>query len=118
MTPQERVESLHTRMKTMRRVRERRKTGIIGTAGVLLSVCLVLLVFGGEEAHLGGAAGLYSGATMLFENAGGYVIAAIVAFMAGVVLTVFLIRKKNAKETNEKKERNDRSLSGNTDKEL
>ena len=31
---------------------------------------------------------------MLFENAGGYVLAAIIAFMAGVLITAAIIRKR------------------------
>ena len=39
-------------------------------------------------------AGPYSGAMMLFENAGAYVLVALLAFMAGVVLSVLLIRRR------------------------
>ena len=35
---------------------------------------------------------------MLFKNAGGYILAAIIAFMAGVLITALLIKKKNRKE--------------------
>ena len=94
MTAEERVESLHARMDSMRKARERRKTGLIGAAGAVLTACLAWLIFAGGTAHGGGSADLYSGATMLFENAGGYVLAAIIAFMAGVVITAAAIRKK------------------------
>ena len=104
MTAEERVESLHARMDAMRRARERRKTGLIGAAGAVLAACLVWLIFDGGAAHRGGSADLYSGATMLFENAGGYVLAAIIAFMAGVVITAAVIRKRKneAKQFSEK----------------
>ena len=98
MTTKERVESLHARMDALRRVRERRKTGLTGAACAVLALCLVWLIFDGGTAHAGGSAGLYSGATMLFENAGGYVLAAIIAFMAGVVITVVLMKKNKKKE--------------------
>ena len=31
---------------------------------------------------------------MLFENAGGYVMTAVLAFMAGVIITVVLMRRR------------------------
>ena len=100
MTNEERVQSLHMRMDALRRVRERRKTGAIGAASVVLTLCLMLLVFSGGGTHLSGTAGLYSGATMLFEDAGAYVLIALIAFMAGVIVTVVLIRNRK-KETSE-----------------
>ena len=94
MTTEERVLALHARMDALRRVRERRKTGAIGAASLVLTICLILLVFSGGGLHPGGAVGLYSGATMLFEGAGAYVLIAIIAFMAGVIVTVVLIRNR------------------------
>ena len=98
MTTKERVDSLHARMDALRRVRERRKTGLTDAACAVLALCLVWLIFDGGAAHSGGVAGTYSGAMMLFENAGGYILAAIIAFMAGVLITALLIKKKNRKE--------------------
>ena len=92
-TNKERIQALHARVAAMQRQRERRKTGAIGAASVVLTVCLLFMVFSGGM-HPGGAAGLYSGATMLFEGAGPYVLIAVVAFMAGVIVTVALIRSR------------------------
>ena len=102
MTNEERIQALHARVAAMERTRERRKTGAIGAASAVLTVCLLFMVFGGGM-HPGGAAGLYSGATMLFEGAGPYVLIAIVAFMAGVIVTAVLIRNRK-KETDRSKE--------------
>ena len=97
-TNEERIQALHARMASLQRARERRKTSMIGTVSFVLTVCLLFMVFGGGGTHPGGAAGLYSGATMLFEGAGPYVLIAVVAFMAGVIVTVALI--KNRKKEN------------------
>ena len=95
MTAEELVAALHGRMETRRRRKERRTTAWL-TAGCLgLALCLGTLVFGGA-AHPGGTAGMYSGATMLFEDAGGYVLTALAAFMAGVIITVVLMRRSAA----------------------
>ena len=61
-------------------------------------LCCARLIFDGGAAHSGGVAGTYSGAMMLFENAGGYILAAIIAFMAGVLITALLIKNRNKKE--------------------
>lgn len=92
-TNEERIQALHVRVAALQQQRERRKTGAIGAASVVLTVCLLFMVFSGGI-HPGGAAGLYSGATMLFEGAGPYVLIAIAAFMAGVIVTVALIRSR------------------------
>ena len=94
MTSEERIASLHARMRGIRRKRERQKTAALGMACCALTVFMASMIMN-DGAHQGSTAGLYSGATMLFENAGGYVLAAVAAFMAGVVITVLCIRLKN-----------------------
>ncbi|MBR0139380.1 MAG: hypothetical protein IJM17_03730 [Firmicutes bacterium] len=106
MKAEERVTALHEKMDAMRRRKEIRKTRIIGAANASLAACLVFLIFGGGTAHFGGTAGMYSGATMLFENAGGYVLLAVGAFMAGVIATVLIKRsQKMRKELSEEGQR-------------
>ena len=97
MTKEERIIALHTRMDALRRVRERRRTAAIGTACAVLTVCLFLMVFGGAG-HSGGSAGMYSGAAILFQDAGGYVLTAILAFAAGVVVTVAIVKNRKRQE--------------------
>ena len=101
-TPEERVLALHARMDALLRARERRKTSFLGAGSALLAVCLLLVIGAAGAVHPGGTAGLYSGAVMLFENAGGYVLVAVLAFMAGVVITVALLRRR-FKEQNDKR---------------
>jgi hypothetical protein len=106
MTAQERVAALHLRMAALRQRRERRKTGALGAGCAWLAVCLLALIFGGS--HPGGTAGAYTGATMLFEDAGGYVLAAVLAFMLGVIVTVLCIRyraKHESEQADTEKER-------------
>jgi len=99
MTAEERVASLHVRMRALRRRRELRKTAALGIACGCVTACLLMLVFVEGSVCRGsiinGTAGLYSGATMLFENAGGYVLAAVLAFMAGTVISVICIRRRD-----------------------
>ena len=109
-TQEERVSSLHLRMADRRRTRERRKTGAISAASAVLTACLLLIIGERSFAHLGGTAGMYSGATMLFENAGAYVLVALLAFMIGAAAAVVLIRRRKASEdadTADKEEENE-----------
>ena len=92
MTAEERVASLHTRMEARERKQERRKTSLLGAACAVLTVCLLVLVFGGTAAHRGGAVEMYSGSIMLFENAGGYVLTALIAFVVGMLATLLGLR--------------------------
>ena len=94
-TAEERVQALHDRMRARFRKRERRRTTALGLSCAALTACL-LLVMTDQGSHGGATAGLYSGATMLFEDAGGYVLTALAAFMIGVIITV-IVRNRRRK---------------------
>ena len=104
MTNEERIRSLHTRTAALRQARERRKTGAAGVSCAVLAVCLLLMIFGGGGKYAGGEANLFSGATMLFEGAGPYVLIAIAAFMAGTVITALCIRYRLKRGNGQDKE--------------
>ena len=94
MTTEERVRDLHARMDERKRLRERRITGLTGTACAVLAAFLILLTVSERGTYPGGPAGMYSGSVLLFEGAGAYVLVAVIAFMAGVVVTVACIISK------------------------
>ena len=103
MTAEEKVSSLHKRMNTMRRKKEHQKTSAIGALNIGLSACLLFLLFRKGTAQFGGPAGMYSGSTLLFEGAGGYVLVAVIAFTAAVITTVLCMRYQNKnKEAHDK----------------
>ncbi|MBQ8075643.1 MAG: hypothetical protein IJ237_06625 [Oscillospiraceae bacterium] len=93
-TEQELIAALHIRVEALRRKRERQKIVTLGALSTLLMCCLLVMVFAGS-AHSVETAGLYAGASLLHEDAGGYVLTAVVSFMTGVVITVILIRYRN-----------------------
>ena len=101
-TPEERTRAVYARAEELTRARERRKTGFLGAGGVLLALCLVLVISAAGMPHLGGTATMYGGATLLYENAGGYVLVAVLAFMAGAIITAILM-KKHFKNQNDKR---------------
>ena len=108
MTTEEKIINLHNKMNVLRLKQEKQKTAVFGAGSVILAVCVVMLILNASEGGNGssGTASLYSGATMLYENAGGYVTAAIFAFMVGVIVTVICIkqRKKHENRKNNKPE--------------
>ena len=100
-----RVDSLHSRMRTLRRKQSARRLTALGSVCAVLAVVLVFLIAGEGKGHSAALPGLYAGASMLFENAGGYILAAILAFTAGVIITVIILRKRFAdKKSKEKAE--------------
>jgi uncharacterized membrane protein len=48
---------------------------------------------------------MYTGATMLFESAGGYVLVAVIAFAVGAVITSVLVRRRQSDVIEEKSNR-------------
>ena len=107
MTKEERVASLHNRIAEKKRKRQKMITCCMGAVNMVLFV-LMLVIIKQEGLVLSGFAGDYTGA-MLFDNVGGYVLLAVVAFMLGVGVTVMCIylSKKNKSE---KKETEDPSV--------
>ena len=97
MTEENRIAALHEKMAARRRMQERRKTGVIGACSVVLSVCLLFVVLESGIGHGNQASGMYSGAMILFEGVGGYVLVAIIAFTAAVIITVLCMRRQNRK---------------------
>lgn len=94
LTAEERVMVLHKRMEERRRKREQLKTGVMGMISGGIAVCLLILVFGKITAHCGGTAGTYSGATMLFDDVGGYALVGVVSFAVAVIVTSVCMRRQ------------------------
>ena len=102
-----RVAMVVRRVNVLHRKRENRLTAMLAALCLMLTASPtgVIGVFGGRGQ--GRVAGLY-GTTMLFEDAGGYVLVGVIAFIAAVVITVLCIRyrerrKKSCDKTEEDK---------------
>ena len=98
----ERVGRVRLRAGQLRRKKENRLLGGLSSLCAVLAFSLI----GSIAAMTGGAqggmvSGLY-GAMLLFEDAGGYVLAAVLSFAAAVVITVLCIhsREKTKKNKN------------------
>lgn len=101
---EERTALILGRTRSLRRDRERRRDAGLLSACCALCACLLLaLTDGGAGGHVPG----FYGSALLYGSAGGYVLAGVSAFAAGVVVTVLCIRykKKQDRETEKGEEK-------------
>ena len=87
--------AIHARAKALRRAGENRRIALLSGASTALGLALVALIgaLGGLQHRAMNAD--YAGASLLSEGAGGYVLAGVTAFMAGVATAVTCIRRRN-----------------------
>ncbi len=93
-TSEERIALLYERARALRR-REDEKRLILtgGASGTLLAVLLAVMLH--LDLRSGGMAGnQFTGASLLGESAGGYVLVAVIAFVVAVVITVLCLRSR------------------------
>ena len=93
----ERIKELHHRAHKLEQQRAGRQAAIFGGISAVL---LAALVFAAWRIS-GGAANLanetFAGASLLDSSAGGYVLAAVIAFFVGVIITVVIFRFRKGK---------------------
>ena len=94
-TAEEKVVSLHRKMDNRIKVREKRKTELIGAVCAGLAMCFLVLIFQEGAVQFDASPGMYSGAALLFEDVGGYVLVGVLAFTAAVAITLFCINRRN-----------------------
>lgn len=91
-TAEERLALLHRRANLLKKKKELALLRVLGCASGGLAVCLLaLLALLGQSGHDIAVSG-YAATSLLSEHAGGYVLAAVIAFALGVVVTVLLRR--------------------------
>lgn len=91
-TAEERLALLHRRADLLEKKKELALLKALGGVSGSLAVCLLaLFTLFGQGGH-GIASSGYAATSLLSEHAGGYVLAALIAFALGVVVTVALIR--------------------------
>lgn len=91
----ERVRQVQLRVVELRRKRENRLLGGFSSLCAVLVFSLIGTIgamIGGEHNSL--VPGLY-GSMLLYEDAGGYILTAVISFAAAVVITVLCIRHRN-----------------------
>lgn len=89
----EQLERMHRRAAQLEREADRKMKTLFGTAsGILFAALLVLLTTAGGS--LAGGQAEYTGASLLSDNVGGYVLVAVVAFAAAVIITAVCMRQR------------------------
>ena len=92
-TAQQRLLCMHERAAQLSLRRERAAARAWGGISAALSACLLGLAAVFPAGHgLGHTA--FAGASLLSEAAGGYVLAAVLAFLAGAAVAVYVQRRK------------------------
>ena len=102
-TTDEMVLAVHERMHKIQRRQETARISAAGSSCALLFAAVIALIvrFGGMQHKVLPSA--YSGASLLADDVGGYILTALIAFMAGAAI-VAVIRAKRRKKPDEEKE--------------
>lgn len=95
---EERIRRLHIRANEIERLRERRQLAGLGSASAFLGILLISVIFRISDLSQSLTGDQFTGSSLLSESAGGYVLAAVIAFFAGVIITVLLIRSRRRKD--------------------
>ena len=105
MKNEDKLALIHKRAHQLHHRRDGTKLFLRGSTCAGLMTVLVVLIDGTAETADTGT--FFTGASLLDASVGGYVLTAVVAFMAGSVITVLLIRheKKLKEKKNGKKEK-------------
>lgn len=100
---EERTALILSRTRLLRQKREKNRDAGLFSVCCALCVCLAglfrVLTDGGGTGHVPG----FYGSALLYGDAGGYVLAGVLSFSAGVVITVLCIRCKKKQDQENKK---------------
>ena len=107
-TAEQRAAAVHKRTEELRRRREKDMLFLTGVCSCILLAVLIPVIAGLTGPSAESFSDVFTGASLLDPGAGGYVMAAVLAFMAGVIVTIAIIRKNRKSET-----RNQKSEIGN-----
>ena len=91
-TSEERIEQLHRRAHALEGQKTRRQLVSLGSVSVLFAVILTTMIVQADSMSHSITNGQLTGSSLLGDSAGGYVLAAVVAFFVGVVLTAVIFR--------------------------
>ena len=94
-TTEERIELMHIRAKAMGQSAARRRLAGIGSVSVILTAVLLTVIQQLNGAAISISEDPYTGSSLLSENTGGYVLAAVIAFFIGVIITALIFRYRN-----------------------
>ena len=100
---EELIRKVHKRAEELREKREKRVTAALFTGGGILGTAAAAIVVSVSAPQHSLTESGMAGASLLSENVGGSVLAAILAFLAGVFVTIACMRYRQKREEDEKK---------------
>lgn len=92
---EERLARMHERAAEIKRREDKVRLRVLGSLSAALMVCLVICMQQLQSMHHGILSSENTGSSLLDDSAGGYVLAAVVAFIAGVAITAVIFRYRN-----------------------
>ena len=103
-TAEQRIAALHKRTEEINRRREKDSLFLTAACSCILMAVLIPLAaaLGGYTPE--GTGDAFTGASLLNESAGGYILAALAAFMAGVIITVICVKWRGREKEDQKPE--------------
>ena len=96
-TDTERISRLHTRARELKKKKDRLSLTLSGGASALLTVLLITAMLRTDKAYQSVSGSGFTGSSLLSESAGGYVLAAVIAFFIGVIITAVIYRYRKKK---------------------
>ena len=97
MKNSERIARMHSRAGELKRQREKKTIAVWGSISLGLMAVLLLLVIRTERITQQVFVSRFAASSMLDENAGAYVLIAVIAFTAGVLVTSLIRWYRNRK---------------------
>ena len=94
-TAEEQLRRMHMRAAEIKREEDRSRLRALGSLSGVLLVCLIVVLQQLQSLHHEILTGQSTGSSLLDESAGGYVLAAVIAFLAGVIITAVIYKKRN-----------------------
>ena len=92
---EERLARMHERAAAIKRQGDMSRLRILGSLSAALTVCLVICMQQLQSMQNGILAGQSTGSSLLDDSTGGYVLAAVIAFITGVAITTVIFRCRN-----------------------
>ena len=94
-TAEEQLKRMHQRAAEIKREEDKSRLRALGSLSGGLMVCLILVLQQLQSLHHGMLTGQGTGSSLLDDNAGGYVLAGVIAFITGVVVTAAIYKWRN-----------------------
>ena len=92
---EERLVRMHERAAAIKKKEDKSRLRILGSLSAGLMICLAVVAQQLQSMHHEIYTGQAAGTSLLDDSVGGYVLAAVIAFIAGVAITAVIYRYRN-----------------------